>query len=77
MIHMSSKYRLLCVTLLAGGACLTAQAEPQLVDKIVAVAGNHPILHSEAQAKVTSGPLGYRLRLPCHSQCESQATCHQ
>ena len=57
MTQKSSKYRLLYVVLLLCSVCLTAQAEPQLVDKIVAVAGDHPILHSEAQAKVTSGPL--------------------
>ena len=32
-------------------------ARPQLVDRIVAVAGEHPILYSEAREKVDSGPL--------------------
>lgn len=57
MTQKSSKYRLVYLVLLLCSTYLTAQAEPQLVDKIVAVAGDHPILHSEAQAKVTTGPL--------------------
>ncbi len=57
---MSVKYNgygVLCLAMLLSSVGLTAWGEPQLVDKIVAVVGDQPILHSEAKAKTDGGQL--------------------
>lgn len=52
-----SKCSMLCLLLGVIGMSVVAQGEPQLVDKIVAVVGDHPILYSEAKAKTDGGQL--------------------
>lgn len=59
MSKKSSKYSCLCLvwTLLSLLITSATSAQPQLVDRIIAIAGDHAILYSEVRAKVASGPL--------------------
>ena len=57
MLVKFNKYRWLCLLLGICAVGLQAQAKPQLVDKIVAVVGEHAILYSEAKAKTEGGQL--------------------
>ena len=53
----SSNYRILCLATLLFSVCTAAQGKPQLVDKVVAIVGDQPILYSEAKEKADEGPL--------------------
>ena len=53
----SSQYMMLCLATLLFGVCTAARGKPQLVDKIVAIVGDQPILSSEAKEKAAGGPL--------------------
>jgi len=53
----SNKCSMLCLAVLWCGVCTVATGAPQLVDRIVAVVGDHPILSSEAEEKSGGGQL--------------------
>ena len=52
MIRPGPRWLLALVALAAAGAPAVAAQEPQVVDRVVAVIGNHPILESEVQEEL-------------------------